>query len=130
MGGEIDVPVTRHFTPERLICLREGPAPFDAAYEIAPGLRILAAEGAWHGWALLRPLELLEGGPAPDALGPLLARWYALVSDATLDALSRREPVPRAGIERLRDDMRALAHPAADGVAAHADRVLENFYGP
>jgi hypothetical protein len=130
MGGDMDMPVLRDFTPERLVCLREGAAAADTAHEVAPGLCILAAGNAWCGWALLRPLDALEGGPAPPSLGPLIARWYALVSEATLDALSERDTALRAEITRLRDEMRGLSHPTATGVAAHADRVLESFYGP
>jgi hypothetical protein len=130
MGTHIDIPVVRDFTPERLLCRREGAPAADSAYEVAPGLCILAAGNTWCGWALLRPLDALKGGPAPPSLGPLVTRWCALVSDDTLDALYDRDGALHAEIARLRDEIRALSHPAAEGVAAYVDRVLENFYGP
>lgn len=131
MGGEIDVPAAKAFVPDMLICCRDfARPPTLLAFRIAPDLSVLVAEGVWWGWALERPLDHLVRESAPDALGPIVSRWYELVSDETLDALMERNRELGNELKRLYACSLALAHPAAEKVAGHIYRTWKNFFEP
>jgi hypothetical protein len=129
VSGEVDMAVTRAFTPERLTCGSAEPLLRPVGYQIAPNLTVLVQDGRWWGWTLDRPLDHLLCGPAPAELGPLVVKWFQLVSDETLDALDDQDPALSAEIMLLRRRAVALKSSAADVLVMRIDAVWQYFYG-
>lgn len=128
LAGEVDMPATRSFTLQRLVCGLSAPLLRPTGYQIAPGLTVLVQDSAWWGWVLERPLEHFSDGPAPAELGPLVVEWFTLVSDDTLDALDAADPALEAEIRRLAARAAAVASPVAETLVSRIQALLQTFF--
>ncbi len=118
---------SRHFDRGILTCGQlETPEKVDG-FEVAPDFSILLHNGEFWGWEFAAAIDQSDANFETDCA--LVAKYYELVSEDTLDDLDDRGILLRERLLQLRTEALNSGGETASMVADHISKVIENFYG-
>jgi hypothetical protein len=136
---EVDL---RVFAPDGayLVGVFEDADPRSVAHqwEIAPGFRLLFADGSYCGWVLVDPIVRLRSDPCSPQVedftpegqeGTLLAEFFSLVHEDSMDELYAGDAALKAKLQELRNRIVAPAqNPALEALCEKIDDLLDRWF--